>query len=277
MTLRTASPPTGHRTSLPRGPASLLREATVGPFAPRPDLWGFGGLHGGLTLGLFTAMVQRQVPTGAALQSATARYHRSIRSEVSFGVEAMRVGSSVASFTGRAVDDTASPHVDAAVVFGAVGETTGPTAAGPPPPNADPPGRCEVFTIPPELVPFAQHTEIRPVSTGRPFAGGPTPELVAWLRLVEDDEPPDAHRLVVLMDSLAPSYAAVLSEVTLIPTIELSVHPAAGLTRARSPWVLLRAATVASSGGWVDEALDAWDVEGTYLGSARQLRLVIGG
>ena len=41
--------------------------------------------------------------------------------------------------------------------------------------------------------------------------GGPTPELVAWIRLVADDEPPDELRMITLIDALAPSYAAVMT------------------------------------------------------------------
>ncbi|MFC6561097.1 hypothetical protein [Nonomuraea cavernae] len=114
-----------------------------------------------------------------------------------------------------------------------------------------------------------------PRGTNRPYAGGAEPELTAWIRLLEDDEPPDVHRLALLMDGLAPSYAAVLSELALLPTVEFAVGPAIGLLRTASPWVLLRARTHrASADGWVDEGIDAWGPDGDHLGSARQLRLV---
>lgn len=125
---------------------------------------------------------------------------------------------------------------------------------------------------------FARYTEIRPVGPNRPFAGGVEPELTAWIRLVDDDRPPDAHRFVLLMDALAPSYAAILTTPTLIPTVELTVRPAAMLAAASSPWLLLHARThMASATGWVDEQIDAWGPDGTHLGSAHQLRLVVGG
>ena len=91
-----------------------------------------------------------------------------------------------------------------------------------------------------------------------------------------DDAPVDTARLVVLMDSLAPSYAALLTTPVVIPTLELSVWPAAGLATASSPWVLLQARTRSASDGWVDEQLDAWAPGGRYLGSGHQLRLVSG-
>nr|WP_275563840.1 acyl-CoA thioesterase domain-containing protein [Streptomyces sudanensis] len=132
--------------------------------------------------------------------------------------------------------------------------------------------------MPPEFVPISVSMEIRPVGTARPYAGGPDPELVAWVRLLEDDAPPDVFRFVFLMDALAPSYAAVLSELVLVPTVELTVRPGAGLAGASSPWVLLRARTLAATpGGWVDEQIDAWGPDGTHLGTAHQLRVVRAG
>lgn len=137
--------------------------------------------------------------------------------------------------------------------------------------------RCEERPRSAAFVPFARHTQIRPASGERPFAGGSTPELLAWIRLVGDDEPPDAHRLIVLLDALAPSYAAVLDTPAPIPTIELTVRPGDGLAGNTSPWVLVRATTVATAGGWIDERLDGWATDGTHLGSAQQLRLLVAG
>jgi hypothetical protein len=60
-----------------------------------------------------------------------------------------------------------------------------------------------------------------------------------------------------------------------VPTIELTVRPAAALAEAGSPWVLVRAETIAASpDGWVDERLDAWGIDGRHLASAQQLRVV---
>ncbi len=111
------------------------------------------------------------------------------------------------------------------------------------------------------------------MGTARPYAGGADPELVAWVRLIEDDAPPDALRLVFLMDALAPSYAAIMSTLQLIPTVEMSVSVDDGSDDARSPWVLLRARTrIASASGWTTEEIDAWGPDGAHLACARQTR-----
>jgi hypothetical protein len=142
-------------------------------------------------------------------------------------------------------------------------------------PAAPPPADCPIFTVPPEFVPFATRTEIRPVGSVRPFSGAASPELLAWLRLVDDDVPPDALRMLVLMDALAPSYGAVLSSPTPIPTVSFTLTPTPALARASSPWILLRAWTeAASSEAWLHERLDAWGPDGEHLASAEQLRFV---
>jgi hypothetical protein len=77
------------------------------------------------------------------------------------------------------------------------------------------------------------------------------------------------------MDALAPSYAAILSALAPIPTVELTVRPSENLPRASSPWVLLQARTrAASADGWIDEEIQAWGPDGAHLGSAQQLRLI---
>jgi hypothetical protein len=126
-------------------------------------------------------------------------------------------------------------------------------------PAAPAPGELTVFAIPPEIVPFSRHVEVRPVGPARPFAGGAAPELTAWIRFASDDQPPGLLRIITLMDALPPSYAAVMTEPGLVPTTELTIRPAAGLADASSPWVLVNARTcTASADGWIDERIHAW-------------------
>lgn len=240
------------------------------------DMWGFGGLHGGLTLALLTSAMQAQAP-GTRVRSVTAQFHRPIRR--AFGIEIARLrGGRALTTLGAQARTTAGLRASASALF-AEAEAARPSrsAIGPRPPAAPPPDECEIFTIPTELVPFARYTEIRPVGPNRPMAGGAEPELTAWIRLVEDDVPPDPYRLVVLMDSLAPSYTAVMTTPDPVPTVELTVRPTDALASASSPWVLLQARTrAAGADGWIDERLDAWGPDGAHLGSAYQLRLVVG-
>ncbi|QFG24939.1 acyl-CoA thioesterase domain-containing protein [Actinomadura sp. WMMB 499] len=253
-------------------PGALLRSPVEGPLVPDGRLFGFGGLHGGLALALLTAAMQRRAAPDAVLRGASARLHRALAGEFTVTTRVLRPGG-VTTVAAEAAS-AEGVHVDASAIFAGPYAAGGPVLA-PPAPAAPPPGDCEIFRIPPEFVPISEFWEIRPVGANRPYAGCAEPELTAWVRLLEDDEAPDVHRLMLLMDALAPAYAAVLGDLRLVPTMEMSVRTGDGLASASSPWVLLRARTrSAGVSGWNDETIDAWDPQGAHLGSAHQLRLL---
>jgi hypothetical protein len=272
-------------TSPPVTPGAMLGQAPGGELDAAPELNGFGGFHGGLTLGLVAAAMRDALGAEAAehelpdheLRSLTGRFRRAVDGRFRITVGSRHVGrrSSTAS---AVVDGAKGPCVEANAVFGpgfATGNQQGWPVVEPVAPAASPPDDLEVFAIPTEFAPVGAHTEIRPVGPNRPYAGGAEPELTAWVRLVEDDRAPDLPRFVFLMDALAPSYAAVLSTLAAVPTVEFTVRPAAALAGADSPWVLLHAATIAAGpGGWVSERIAAWDPAGVFLGWADQLRVV---
>ncbi|WP_078571640.1 thioesterase family protein [Streptomyces somaliensis] len=263
---------TGHEAI---SPGALLRNPSEGWVEAENHLRGFGGFHGGLALALLASATRAHAP-GLTLRSVTGRFDRPVGSGFTVSTTLLRSGRTTAAVTARA-ESPKGLHIEASAVYGRPDEHAWPPVA-PRAPEAPAPRECEPFAIPPEFVPISVSMEIRPVGTARPYAGGPDPELVAWVRLLEDDAPPDVFRFVFLMDALAPSYAAVLSELVLVPTVELTVRPGAGLAGASSPWVLLRARTLAATpGGWVDEQIDAWGPDGTHLGTAHQLRVVRAG
>ncbi|MFT3812236.1 MAG: thioesterase family protein [Acidovorax sp.] len=236
--------------------------------------WGFGGLHGGLALGLLTAAMQARAQ-GRPLRQVSGQFRRALREPFRLELPEPDVGRTVSWLDARAVVDGGRMAVAASALFAAAGEP-GAMPVAPHMPAVPPPLQCPVFA--PALAPFSRHTEIRPVGSARPFGGGPAPELLAWLRLVDDDLPPDGARLAVLMDALAPSYSAVLEEPVAIPTVAFTVTPGSGLATAASPWLLLRARTDACGhDGWLLERLDAWAPDGAHLGSGEQLRLVLTG
>jgi hypothetical protein len=253
-------------------PGALLRRPPPDGVAAAPHLNGFGGFHGGLTLGLLTSALSAEV-AGLPLRSVTARFGRPLDGAFRIDVVPGRAGRTVTTATATVTGEK-GVHVEASALFGAPAAGSWPVFT-PPAPAAPPPADLDVFAIPAEFVPIAAYTEIRPVGPNRPYIGGADPELTAWIRLSEDDEPPDLHRFMFLMDGLAPAYAAVLSTLALVPTLELTVRPSHDLAAATSPWVLLRARTTAAdAGGWNEERIDAWGADGTYLGSAHQLRVI---
>ncbi|MFI7013392.1 acyl-CoA thioesterase [Streptomyces sp. NPDC050164] len=254
----------------------MLQNSRDGHVDVRDHLKGFGGLHGGLALALVTSAM-RQHAEGRELVSVTGRFGRAIDAPFRIDTALTHAGRSSSIVSGRAESER-GPLLDSWAVFAAAaGDASWPTVRQPMP-EVPSPKECDVFAIPKEFVPISTSMEIRPVGSARPYGGGNRAELVAWVRLLEDDIPPDAVRFVFLMDALAPSYAAVLSTLALVPTVEITVRPGAGLAQASSPWLLLRATTQqAAASGWSSESIDAWDPDGTHLGSAQQLRMVRGG
>jgi hypothetical protein len=256
----------------PAPPGVLLGQAAPGHLVLGEHLRGFGGIHGGLALALMTSAMQRQA-AGEPLRSVAARYHRAIAGEFRIGVTSIRSGQAARTLAARATGQKGL-HADATGVFGPPRHAGWPLVA-PPPPAAPSPADCAVFSVPPEFAPISAYLEIRPVGPNRPYAAGAEPALTAWARLREDDHPPGTGRLILLMDALAPSYAAILSTLAPIPTVEMTVRPSENLPLASSPWVLLHAQThAASADGWIDEEIQAWGPDGAHLGSAQQLRLI---
>lgn len=254
-------------------PVSSVLDAAelAGSLRLSESFWGFGGVHGGLSLSLLASAMRHQAQ-GRVLRSIVGHFKRPLRDEFEIEVDDDGSGRTVSWLTAQAKVN-GSPAVTARAIYAAPGKVeTRPAASAMP--SAPSPTECPVFTIPKEFVPFSRRTEIRPVGTARPFIGAQEPELLAWLRFVDDDVPPDDARLIVLMDSLAPSYAAVLQSPVPLPTVTYSVSPGSCLAEASSPWILLRARTeVASSDGWIVERLDAWGSDGKHLGVGEQLRV----
>jgi hypothetical protein len=260
---------------LPLSVTSFVDQSLDGPIEPSKHLWGFGGLHGGVTLALLATAMQRSAGAGS-LRRADAQFVSPVRTGFEVTVEPVRTTSRNRTLAARATSDGEVLTLATALIGKEEAmATTDPWA--PIAPVAPPPSACERFWVPPEFVPFAASTDIRPVGPNRPFAGGDDPTLIAWIRLVDDDTTPDVSRLAVLMDGLAPSYAAVLSVPTDIPTVHLSFQPSGLVGTSPSPWVLIAARTHAvTAGRWVDERIDAWAPDGTHLGTAHQFRLVLG-
>jgi hypothetical protein len=253
-------------------PGVLLRKPAGEWVEAAGHLNGFGGFHGGLTLAVLASAMEPHAP-GLELRSITGRFGRPIDSGFRISSSLVRAGRNTSMVTASAETDK-GVHVEASAIFGAGSDADWPLVAAAAP-EVPAPEDLEVFAIPKEFLPIATSMEVRPVGVSRPYAGGQEPELTAWIRIVEDDDPPDVLRFVFLMDALAPSYTAILSTLAFVPTVELTVRPGVGIAQTSSPWILLRARTLAASpSGWVDEQIDAWGRDGTHLGTAHQLRLV---
>ncbi len=156
-------------------PGDLLRSGVAGTVDPPEDLWGFGGMHGGLSLGLLTAAMAATSAQGELL-NVTGRYHRPIRSAFGVTTDVTRSGRSTEALTAQAVSMERGLHVEASALFGARPPAEWPPVAGPPMPDVPPPGLLdETYLPPPELVPIGRHYEIRPVGPTARWPGARRP------------------------------------------------------------------------------------------------------
>ena len=234
--------------------------------------WSWAGAHGGLVAShLLDAMgpAGRDVIPRALhvhfLRTVDDRPLSLVGTQVAAG-RSTATWSAVASQGGR-------PAATATGVLGAVGQ--GPTVRGRRGPRVALVTKCPPLPLPLELVPFAQHVEIRPATAARPLAGGPTAELTAWLRFV-DDRPVDAAAATILLDALPPALYATFSQPVPIPTVELAAHFSGRLTtRARPGWVLARIRTEQAEEGWAVDDAALFDPAGELLATGRQTRLVL--
>jgi acyl-CoA thioesterase len=261
---------TGRSTSTPTID-SVLDAATVGHIPAAPELWGHGGLHGGLTLAALTAAAG--TTEGHRLRAVTGQFLRPLQDASSLEADELRRGRTVRSVAVRATTD-GSVRATAVVTSGRAASPTTTTPLSAPAPIVPPPSECDVLAFPDENASIVDHIEIRPATGGLPFSGSNTAELTAWVSLTDHDRPPDDLRLIVLADAIAASYTAMLSFLALTPTVELSVSPTGHA--AVSPWVLVQTrATAVTEDGWIDERIELWDGTGTHLASARQVRVLI--
>ncbi|WP_168223297.1 acyl-CoA thioesterase II [Plantibacter sp. M259] len=236
-------------------------------------LWGFGGLHGGLILAALTERAHRLAP-GVSVRSVTGRFHRTIREDFSVNVSALKGRGSVLAYSTWAQSgDTVL--ADATVVLGAPQSARFPATSAPMP-DVPAPADCDVFPVPREFVPASAQVEIRLAGPGQPYSGQSEPKLLAWVRVITDDVPPDQLRILFILDMLAPSYSAVLDSLVPMPTLELGVQfTQSSPADNRSPWVLVSAHTRNAPGdGWLFEEFDAWTEDGTHLAAARQIRII---
>lgn len=231
------------------------------------------GLHGGLSAALLLHRMREHVPADRHLVALTTRFLRPLGDTIEITAEPTMSGS----FIG-AVSATASSNgkigLQANALFAADQDLSTPTFSPAMPTGLPRWEDTDVLEIPTAFSPIAAHQEIRLAMPMLPYSGSDRPILCAWLRLRDDVPAPD-ERLVILADSVGPSYTAVLREQKANPTIEMSVQLTAAARDIEFDRVLIHAeATSADTQGWVNETVNVWNPDGIHLATAHQVRVV---
>lgn len=115
--------------------------------------------------------------------------------------------------------------------------------------------------------------EHRPAAGDLPLSGGRKPEILVWMRLVED-RALDPLALTFLADSIPPAVYPTLTEFVPMPSLEISLQFEPVPVAADDHWVLGVARNRAMAGGYLVEDGELWSADGRLLVHCRQLRRV---
>jgi acyl-CoA thioesterase len=234
---------------------------------------GFNGLHGGLAVAALVRQMQKWVPRDRNLVSVTARFIRPLVWPIVVDADVVRNGMTLTIASATASSE-AGTSVEATAVFGVAVARDSPVFAPALPTRIVSRPEAAVVDIPAEFIPISQRMEIRAATKELPYSGSTDPVLCGWIRL-RDEVPVNTERITILIDSLAPSYTAVLTELRAVPTVEMTIQLSAGAADATFDWVLVRATTTsADECGYVRESIDMWTEGGLHLASCSQLRIV---
>jgi acyl-CoA thioesterase len=145
-----------------------------------------------------------------------------------------------------------------------------------PPPVPTAPPDLRMTEAWPEAPPIAHRLALTSAFGPGDLSGGDEAVTGGWMRLAEPS-PPDAAALLFYADAWAPAPWARVTEPTLAPTIDLTVHfraalPHPGMT-AQDP-VLGRFVSTTSRDGYFEEDGAVWAPDGTLLVQSRQLALL---
>jgi len=115
---------------------------------------------------------------------------------------------------------------------------------------------------------FAANFEVRHVSGGLPFSGGP-PEFTMWARLSADAGADPLVALLALADVLPPAAMPVFPEFGVISSLSWSFDLDRLPTDAGA-WYLCRANSESTADGYSRQAMDLFDADGRRLLAGRQ-------
>lgn len=115
---------------------------------------------------------------------------------------------------------------------------------------------------------FAANFDIRHVSGGLPFSGGP-PEFAMWARLSADEGADSLVALLALADVLPPAAMPVFPEFGVISSLSWSFD-LDRLPDEAGAWYLCRATSESTADGYSRQAMDLFDAGGRRLLAGRQ-------
>ncbi len=115
---------------------------------------------------------------------------------------------------------------------------------------------------------YSTNLDLRLADGSLPFSGADDPEILAWVRRVEDEPASDAARLVLVADSVPPAATALLLDPCPGNTMNWSIdilNP-----RPSTAWHLFRSRSDYGHGGYSVQTMNLWDEAGRPLVAGHQ-------
>ena len=244
-----------------------------------PDWRAGRGPHGGyLAAMILRALVQTVADPQRAPRSLTIHYARAPEpGPVRIRTVVEREGRSLSTLSARMERDGTLIAV-ALAAFSVPWRA--PEISDLEPPAVDPPDPVrESGLLHPAAPHFTRHLVLQPRVDATPFTGSDGPmEFTAWVGLAQP-RALDALSLAFFSDALLPAVFMRLTEPSVVPTVDLTVHFRASLPRSSDPdpgeLCLARMSTRVIHEGFFEEDGVIWAPDGTVLAQSRQLGIVL--
>lgn len=232
-----------------------------------PPSWSQGRtLYGGMTAALAWAAAARTFPDLPPLRSVQAAFVGPASGQLTLAPEVLRRGKSATTI---GVDVRGEAGLAARLTFfcgAARGSKVGHERVEAPP--APPPDDLPAVLKAGQGPTFAANYDIRHVSGGLPFSGGP-PEFVMWARMRDAERADPLVSLLALADVLPPASMPVFPEFGVISTLSWSFD-LDRLPEDAGAWYLCRATAESTADGYSRQAMDVWSSIGRRILSGRQ-------
>jgi acyl-CoA thioesterase len=232
-----------------------------------PPSWSQGRtLYGGMTAALGWAAAARTFPDLPPLRSVQAAFVGPAAGRLTLAPEILRRGRSA---TTVGVDVRSEGGLAARLTFFCGGARPSKVShERVPPPAAPTPEDLPIVLGRGQGPTFAANFDIRHVSGGLPFSGGP-PEFSMWARLERHDGADPLVALLALADVLPPAAMPVFPEFGVISSLSWSFD-LDRLPVNAGAWYLCRATAESTADGYSRQSMDLFDEQGQRLLAGRQ-------
>lgn len=236
------------------------------------------GINGGILMATMTRALQAEVGAGRHPRSLQCQFMRPPKAgPAEVHVEVIRSGGRATNARVRVIQDDQLMVEALATLF--AGGLDVIAEWSPARPDTPLPEDLPARLIDPRMPPVADHVAYRPCIGPPPFSGTPLDagepaRTGGWLELLEPG-PVDAALVAFYIDAWWPAALGPISELSMNPTVELSLHWRSALPPEGLPHqaLLLDARTEASLEGLADEHARVFTAGGVLLADAVQLAI----